>query len=109
VLLCLASPREEVLLEFVIELVEVLFVDLEGGKGELAAVDQCALELVVGQVIEGETSLLDALFHQVLNAGQVAQKTVFAFIGGKVPTLVEGFKREGTTIYSKLSMLIWLW
>ncbi len=64
----LAGAHEEVLLEFVIELVEVLLVDLEGGEGELSAVDECALELVVGEIVEGESALLDPLLHQALYA-----------------------------------------
>jgi hypothetical protein len=47
----LAGAHEEVLLKLVIELIQVFLVDLERGEGELSAVDECALELVIGQVV----------------------------------------------------------
>ena len=47
VLLGLAGALEEVFLEFLVVVVGVLLVDLEGGEGELAAVDEGRLELVV--------------------------------------------------------------
>ena len=65
-LLGLAGALEEVFLEFLVVVVGVLLVDLEGGEGELAAVDEGRLELVVGKVVEGESALLSPLVHQGL-------------------------------------------
>lgn len=81
VLFGLAGPGEEVLFELVVVLVGVLLVDLHGGEGELSAVDECALELLVAQVVEGEPALLHALLHQRLETDHVPQETVLADAG----------------------------
>lgn len=81
VFLGLAGPGEEVLLELVVVLVGVLLVDLHGGEGELSAVDQCALELLVAEVVEGESALLHALLHQRLQADHIPQEAVLADAG----------------------------
>lgn len=77
----LAGPGEEVLLELVVVLVGVLLVDLHGGEGELSAVDECALELLVAKVVERESALLHALLHQRLQPDHVPQEAVLAHAG----------------------------
>ena len=78
VFLGLAGPGEEVFLELVVVLVGVLLVDLHGGEGELAAVDERALELLVAEVVEGQSALLHPLLHQRLQADHVPQEAVLA-------------------------------
>lgn len=98
--LCLTCPCEEVFFELVIELVEVFFVNFERGEGELSAVYECALEFIVGEVVESESSLFDSFLHEVLDANKISQEAVFALILAFIPTLVDGFMREGAAIYS---------
>lgn len=76
VFLGLAGPGEEVFLELVVVLVGVLLVNLHGGEGELAAVDEGALKLLVAEVVEGQSALLHPLLHQRLQTDHVPQEAV---------------------------------
>lgn len=110
VLLGFAGPLEEVLLELFVILVRVLFVYLEGGEGQLAAVDESRLDLVVSEVENGQPSLLCPLVHQCFQAHEVSEEAVFAYLKIQVPAALMFLTVEVATaslFYSSSALAIY--
>jgi hypothetical protein len=80
VFLGLAGTEEEVILELFVVFVRVFLVDLEGGEGQLSAVDEGGLVLCVCEVVKGETSLLATLVHQCFQVDQVSKEDILACV-----------------------------
>lgn len=68
----LTGPREEVFLKLLVIFIKVFFINFKRGKCELAAIDQCALEFVVTEIVKGESPLFKPFFHEIFDADEIA-------------------------------------